>query len=98
MEYSCRGPEGPGRCVGPHTAQASRADLVHQRNIDIEAGKNVEEGKDPENNVRSDTGGRKEAGGWHGVPPLRCVIAWQEICASAFQLRKELPGKLQLNL
>src|SRR6266436_2431344 len=74
-----------------------RADVMDQGNIDIEAGKNVEEGKDSENNVRSDTGGRKEAGGWHGVPPLRCVIAWQEIRASAFQLRNELLRELQLN-
>ena len=39
----------------------------------------------------------KEAGGWHGFPPLRCVIARQEIRAPAFQLRDELLRKLQLN-
>ena len=70
---------------------------MNQRSIDIEAGQNVEDGKDAENNIRSDTEGRKEAGGWHGCPPLRCVIAWQVIRASAFQLRHELPRKLELN-
>src|SRR5947207_3077773 len=90
-------PPPKSRCVGPETARLSRADLMNQRSVDIKTGKNVEEGKDPENNVRSDSEGRKEAGGWHGFPPLRCVIAWQEIRASAFQLRNELLRKLELN-